>query len=78
MVKSCNCNELRYIVMECRTNKFERQDTGQDRQTYKLYGITQRVKEVDFKMDLEKCQFWKREVKYLGHVIDKKGDIMDP
>ena len=36
------------------------------------------LKEKQFYAKLEKCEFWLREVKFLGHVINQDGIAVDP
>ena len=35
--------------------------------------VLKRLKEYGFHIKLEKCEFFKRSVEYLGHIIDKEG-----
>ncbi|XP_072077973.1 uncharacterized protein [Arachis hypogaea] len=40
--------------------------------------VLQILKEKKLYVKLSKCEFWKREVKFLGHVVSKKGISVDP
>ncbi|XP_020963421.1 uncharacterized protein LOC110265028 [Arachis ipaensis] len=40
--------------------------------------VLQILKEQKLYAKLFKCEFWKEEVKFLGHVVSKEGIIVDP
>ncbi|XP_050884689.1 uncharacterized mitochondrial protein AtMg00860-like [Lathyrus oleraceus] len=40
--------------------------------------VLQVLKEKQLYANLEKCEFWLEEVKFLGHVISKEGIVVDP
>ena len=37
-----------------------------------------KIKEFGFKLSMEKCEFLKLKIKYLGQVIDEKSRTPDP
>ncbi|XLR68717.1 hypothetical protein S83_019389, partial [Arachis hypogaea] len=43
-----------------------------------LRTVLQILKEKKLYAKLSKCKFWKSEVKFLGHVVSKKGIAVDP
>ena len=43
-----------------------------------LRTVLQILKEKKLYAKLSKCEFWKDEVKFLGHVVSKKGIAVDP
>jgi hypothetical protein len=44
----------------------------------RLRGVFERLREAKLSLKFEKCHFAKERVKYLGHVIDKRGVGPDP
>lgn len=44
----------------------------------RLMKVLQRLKEFGLKLSVEKCEFFQRSVKYLGHVVSKNGVKTDP
>ena len=40
--------------------------------------IFQKIKEFDFKLGIEKCEFFLSKIKYLGQITDEKGRRTDP
>ena len=44
----------------------------------RLEKVLQRLREANLRLKLKKCQFFKNQVNFLGHVIDCKGIHMDP
>ena len=43
-----------------------------------LRTVLQILKEKKLYAKLSKCEFWKDKVKFLGHVVSKKGIAVDP
>lgn len=43
-----------------------------------LIDVFERLRKVNFKLSPEKCQFMKKEILYLGHVVTKDGVLPDP
>jgi hypothetical protein len=44
----------------------------------KLWGVLDRLRTYKMKLQPEKCQFLRKEVNYLGHVITEEGVRPDP
>ena len=43
-----------------------------------LKEVLRRLKEANLKLNVDKCEFFKREIRYLGHIISEKGIHTDP
>ena len=43
-----------------------------------LEEVLKKIKEAELRINPEKCHFLKRQVKYLGHIIDKEGIKTNP
>ena len=50
----------------------------QEEHVVHLRTVLQTLKEARLYAKLEKCEFWKEEVKFLGHVVSKDGVLVDP
>ena len=35
--------------------------------------IFEKFRNADLKLKLSKCQFWKKEIEYLGHLVSQEG-----
>lgn len=44
----------------------------------KLEKVFQRLRDVNLKIQLDKCEFLRKEVAYLGHIITKDGVKPNP
>lgn len=44
----------------------------------KVNKVFERLSEAGLRLQIDKCQFLKPEIIYLGHIIDKKGVRPDP
>ena len=53
--------------------------TGKNKQEHlaNLKEVFKRLKEAGLKLNLNKCNFFQKEIKFLGHVINKKGLFKD-
>ena len=43
-----------------------------------LHVVLQRLREHRLYVELSKCDFWLKEIKFLGHTISQKGIAVDP
>lgn len=43
-----------------------------------LENVFNKLQDAGFKLNLQKCKFFEKEIKYLGHIIDSKGLKKDP
>uniref|UniRef100_A0A5S6QHH5 RNA-directed DNA polymerase n=1 Tax=Trichuris muris TaxID=70415 RepID=A0A5S6QHH5_TRIMR len=44
----------------------------------RLREVFRRLRDAGLKLNMEKCQFFKKEVRYLGHVVSRDGVRVDP
>jgi hypothetical protein len=47
-------------------------------QLYNLQKVFQRLRQAHLKLNPEKCQLFRREVRYLGHIVSASGVTTDP
>ncbi|PIO70406.1 hypothetical protein TELCIR_07740 [Teladorsagia circumcincta] len=54
--------------------------TGPDDKTHlgRLETVLRRLKEAGFKLKRQKCEFFKKEIEFLGHVVDANGTRPSP
>jgi len=44
----------------------------------RLIEVLQRLREHNLKLQINKCEFLRKEVTYLGHIISENGILSDP
>ena len=49
-----------------------------DEHLHRLAEVLQRFREAGLKLKPAKCEFFRKEVKFLGHVINAEGVCLDP
>ena len=52
--------------------------TNLDQHMERLDEVFRRIKEAKLKLKMKKCHFFKKEVSFLGHVVDEEGVHTDP